>query len=80
MKNNIKINKLLVLMLIVISTIFFSSCNKKETLLFLNWGEYINDDVVKSFETKVGNGIILCMIKDIIAIDENNYMVPIEYI
>ena len=39
-----------------------------------------NFDVVKSFETKVGNGIILCMIKDIIAIDENNYMVPIEYI
>lgn len=59
MKNNIKINKLLVLMLIVISTIFFSSCNKKETLLFLNWGEYINDDVVKSFEEKYNCNVVI---------------------
>lgn len=39
-----------------------------------------NFDVVKNFETKSGNGIVLCVVKDIIAIDENNYMVPIEYI
>lgn len=39
-----------------------------------------NFDVVDSFETKRGNGIVLCMVKDIVAIDENNYMVPIEYI
>ncbi len=39
-----------------------------------------NFDVVKNFEIKSGNGIVLCMVKDIIAIDENNYMVPIEYI
>ena len=39
-----------------------------------------NFDVVKSFETKAGNGVVLCMIKDIVALDENNYLVPIEYI
>lgn len=39
-----------------------------------------NFDVVDKFETKKGNGIVLCMTKDIIAYDESNYMVPIEYI
>lgn len=39
-----------------------------------------NFDVVNNFEMQRGNGIVLCMTKDIIAYDENNYMVPIEYI
>ena len=39
-----------------------------------------NFDVVNNFETKKGNGIVLCMTKDIIAYDDDNYMVPIEYI
>lgn len=39
-----------------------------------------NFDVVSKFEMEVGNGIVLCLCKDIIAIDENNYYVPIEYI
>ncbi len=39
-----------------------------------------NFDVVNSFETQKGNGIVLCMTKDIVAYDDNNYMVPIEYI
>lgn len=39
-----------------------------------------NFDIVNKFEPEKGNGIVLCMTKDIIAIDENNYMVPIEYI
>ena len=39
-----------------------------------------NFDVVNKFETEKGNGIVLCMTKDIIAYDDNNYMVPIEYI
>lgn len=39
-----------------------------------------NFDVANSFEQKRGNGIVLCMTKDIIAYDDNNYMVPIEYI
>lgn len=39
-----------------------------------------NFDVVDKFETKRGNGIVLCMTRDIKAYDDNNYMVPIEYI
>lgn len=39
-----------------------------------------NFDVVDNFETQSGNGIVLCMAKEIIAYDDNNYMVPIEYI
>lgn len=39
-----------------------------------------NFDVVNKFETNTGNGIVLCMTKNIIAYDDNNYMVPIEYI
>lgn len=39
-----------------------------------------NFDVTNNFEIKRGNGIVLCMTKDIIAYDDNNYMVPIEYI
>ena len=39
-----------------------------------------NFDVVKKFGVEVGNGIVLCMMEKIIAIDEENYYVPIEYI
>lgn len=39
-----------------------------------------NFDVVNNFEQKNGNGIVLCMSKDITAFDDNNYRVPIEYI
>lgn len=39
-----------------------------------------NFDIVQKFGTDVGNGTVLCMMEDIMAIDENNYYVPIEYI
>lgn len=39
-----------------------------------------NFDIVKKFGTDVGNGTVLCMMENIVAIDENNYYVPIEYI
>lgn len=39
-----------------------------------------NFDVVKKFGVEVGNGIVLCMVEEIIAIDENSYYVPIEYV
>lgn len=39
-----------------------------------------NFNVVQKFGTNVGNGIVLCMMENILAIDENNYYVPIEYI
>lgn len=39
-----------------------------------------NFDVVNNFELQSGNGIVLCMCKEIVAYDSNNYMIPIEYI
>ena len=39
-----------------------------------------NFDIVSKFGSKMGNGAILCMMENIMAIDENNYYVPIEYI
>lgn len=39
-----------------------------------------NFDVVKRFGADIGNGTILCMMENIVAIDENNYYVPIEYV
>lgn len=39
-----------------------------------------NFDVVNKFGLEVGNGIVICMMENILAIDENNYYVPIEYI
>lgn len=39
-----------------------------------------NFDVVNKFGMNVGNGIDLCLCKEILAIDDNNYYVPIEYV
>ena len=39
-----------------------------------------NFEIVSKFEMNSPNGIVLCLTKDIHAINENNYMVPIEYI
>ena len=39
-----------------------------------------NFNVVKKFGTEIGNGTVLCMMENIMAIDENNYYVPIEYV
>ena len=39
-----------------------------------------NFEVVKKFEMKSPNGIVLCLAQDIHAIDENNYLIPIECI
>lgn len=43
-------------------------------------GAIKNFDVVDKFEMGRGNGIVLCLCKEITAIDENDYYVPIEYI
>ena len=37
-------------------------------------------DIVNRFNLEVGNGIVICLMENILAIDENNYFVPIEYI
>ena len=49
------------------------SSNPKETSIK-------NFDIVKNFGVEVGNGTVLCLIKNITAIDSDNYFVPIEYL
>lgn len=39
-----------------------------------------NFNIVEKFELESPNGIVICLCKDIHAIDEKNYFVPIEYI
>ncbi len=39
-----------------------------------------NFDIVANFGYEVGTGLVLCMMENIISINENNYYVPIEYI
>lgn len=39
-----------------------------------------NFNIVERFEMNSPNGVVICLTKDIHAIDEKNYMVPIEYI
>ena len=39
-----------------------------------------NFDIMKRFEMNSPNGIVICLSKDIHALDEKNYMLPIEYI
>lgn len=35
---------------------------------------------VNKFGVELGNGIVLCMVENIMAIYDNNYYVPIEYV
>lgn len=39
-----------------------------------------NFNVVDKFNMNNGNGIVLCLCREINALDDNNYLVPIEYI
>ena len=39
-----------------------------------------NFNVIDKFNMNKGNGIVLCLCRDINALDNNNYLVPIEYI
>ena len=39
-----------------------------------------NFNIVNKFNADIGNGIVLCMVENILAIDDHNYYVPIEYI
>lgn len=36
-----------------------ASCGSRDTLLFLNWGEYINDEVVQAFENKYNVNVVI---------------------
>lgn len=43
----------------LIACSFLGGCSRKETLLFLNWGEYINYDMVEAFEKEYNCNVIV---------------------
>ncbi|MFA6801403.1 MAG: extracellular solute-binding protein [Acholeplasmataceae bacterium] len=51
--------KIYALSLFIVVALFLASCNSKPTLRILNWGEYINDDVVANFEDATGYKVIV---------------------
>ena len=40
------------IMMLIASIFILSSCSSKEKLLFLNWGEYIDESLIEAFEDK----------------------------
>lgn len=55
-----KINLLVIFTFLVVSTLIFTQgCSSKQTLLFLNWGEYINDDLVTKFEEQYNCNVVV---------------------
>ncbi len=54
-----KLLSLLSLVVMMTLTLFLTSCSMKDTLLILNWGEYINQDVVDRFERETGKTVIV---------------------
>lgn len=56
MKN---IKRLSLLFVLFFSATLMSGCNRGNQLLILNWGEYINDDMVKAFEEETGYEVII---------------------
>lgn len=51
--------KLSSLILIFISLITITSCSLREKLLFLNWGEYIDESLITAFENKYNCDVIM---------------------
>jgi len=47
-----KRNSLFLVPILVLSSASLTGCSRKNTLLLLNWGEYINEDLVEAFEEK----------------------------
>ncbi len=58
MVKNIK-RLFIMLVLLSITVLFNSGCSTRQTLLFLNWGEYINDDLVALFEEEYNCNLIV---------------------
>lgn len=56
-----KINSLLVGFFLFLSVFSLTSCDTGNTLLLLNWGEYINMDLVSEFETKYNCEVVISL-------------------
>ncbi len=51
--------KLLVLSFTLLAVLLLTACDQRPVLRVLNWGEYINDDVVAAFEEETGYRVIV---------------------
>lgn len=51
--------KILLLAFLVVTSITLAACDSRPTLRILNWGEYINDEVVAQFEDEFGYRVIV---------------------
>ena len=47
------------LLITILGFSMLSGCNRNNQLLILNWGEYINDDMVRAFEEETGYEVII---------------------
>ena len=51
--------KMTSLLLMGLSTCALASCQSRETLLFLNWGEYIDETMLEAFEDKYNCNVLM---------------------
>lgn len=58
MERNKYLSLIFIIFVMLIST-FLSGCSSKQTLLFLNWGEYINEDLIEKFEEEYNCTLIV---------------------
>lgn len=54
-----KLNKKFYTLLLIPLLFVLPSCDRNNQLLILNWGEYINDEVVQAFEEKTGYEVVI---------------------
>lgn len=51
--------KISLLFLIILIPLLLSSCGKRNTLLFLNWGEYVDEQMLEEFEKEYNCEVIM---------------------
>ncbi|MBM7454093.1 spermidine/putrescine-binding protein [Acholeplasma morum] len=54
----VNIKKLYLMAIVVLGLVILSGCNNKKTLLLLNWGEYLNEEVLIAFEKETGYTVV----------------------
>ena len=54
----INIKKIYLLLVLVLGLSLLSGCNNDKTLLLLNWGEYLNEEVIQAFEKETGYVVV----------------------
>lgn len=58
-----KKNKILICLIIGLSSLILAGCNGKNKLLILNWGEYINEEIVEEFERIYNVDVVINLVE-----------------